>query len=55
MMNTTRQENLQKLKKVSSGFEKAAKVFKILFLLDIIFVFYIFAIDTKENTHEHKK
>ncbi len=32
-MNTTRQENLQKLKKVSSGFEKAAKVFKILLII----------------------
>ena len=32
-MNTTRQENLQKLKKVSSGLEKAAKVFKILLII----------------------
>ena len=33
MTNSTRQENLQKLKKVSSGFEKAAKVLKILLII----------------------
>ena len=33
MTNSTRQENLQKLKKVSGGFEKAAKVLKILLII----------------------
>ena len=33
MTNSTRQENLQKLKKVSGGFEKAAGVLKILLII----------------------
>lgn len=38
MTNSTRQENMAKLKKVSGGFEKATKVFKILVIIAAAFM-----------------